>query len=119
MEFNQIFPSIESCKELQKINCFQESLFMWVETINHPVERYHKQHLALPIIAPAPTTDELLAELPFAVDGEFFELFKNGTGKSTIYLADYNAETQYISSSKFPVQALTDLFLKLKSEKII
>jgi len=129
MKFEDLFPDLETCKKFDKED-FKDSNFIWYSnglTEKAIIRRLRDKPMYDEVIlAPAPTTDELLAELPMVLafseedlspHFNFFRLSNND------YFAGYYslpvAKHFYDCEANASVQALAELYLKLKSEKIL
>lgn len=133
-EMKDLVPSLETCKKLQEKGLCGKSVFCYIENErfpefeNQPIFRgnLNESDAMLPsiydIIAPAPTTDEILAELPTTINANIyrfqFELLKFDKYYQVQYRCRQGMTEHGIMNPSLP-QALADLHLKLKSEGII
>lgn len=132
-----LVPSLETCKKFQELGLCGKSVFCYIENErfpefeNQPIFRgnLNESDAMLPsiydIIAPAPTLQELLDELPrfftvqsLTLEYYFLMLIKHDAEN---YCVCYRSETgsakyTYIGS---PIQSASSLLLKLKSENLL
>lgn len=121
MEYENLFPDLETCKKLQKLGEFGDSVFVWSSVYGdaRPILRGELPYMERDnYIAPAPTTDEILAKLPE-------NIYSRGLKRRIMYSKSMNNnyiwkyQMDFGFSNKSNIQALADLYLKLKSEGII
>lgn len=124
-----LFPDIDTCKQFQEMGLFKGSIFVWSRVYGdiRPVIRKDLPRLEEDNwLYCCPTTDEILAVLPNMLKKKY-ELFvrKDSEGFDVGYEDSYSNEdevtydTEYFISNISLPQALSKLFLKLKSENIV
>lgn len=118
-DFQNLFPSLDICKQFQEKGFFQESNFVYNTAYNEPKVEQRKKEFQNPYFPPAPTTDEILAELckdqstlmeinHYVLTGEWWK----------VYFSDILDRKLTIENESLP-EALAELFLKLKADNII
>lgn len=137
-EMKDLVPSLETCKKFQELGLCGKSVFCYIENErfpefeNQPIFRgnLNESDAMLPsiydIIAPAPTTDEIMAELPrfytvqsLTLEYYFFYIMKHDKENySTGYKDQMGSGVFNAIGDKLP-NLLADLLLKLKLANLL
>lgn len=122
MEPEKLVPKFETCKKLKKLKWNQETYFCYVafvESDNYKLETNPSLYTnnSMYYQVPAPTTSEIMEELPPVIDGLILIVTKILHNNKIFYQVEYAIpyHDEWLKGSEFtheiPAQALAELWI--------